>query len=83
MSQFVQWLKAEWETLERRTGEKYSARRLSIEAGLVSFENSSHPPFANLLDNLVLSQGLPNQALHFCHSIAPESPANTPITAFG
>ncbi|HID65052.1 MAG TPA: response regulator [Anaerolineae bacterium] len=34
MSQFVQWLKAEWETLERRTGEKYSARRLSIEAGL-------------------------------------------------
>lgn len=34
MSQFVQWLKAEWETLERRTGEKYSARRLSMEAGL-------------------------------------------------
>jgi len=34
MSQFVQWLKAEWETLERRTDEKYSARRLSIEAGL-------------------------------------------------
>ena len=34
MSQFVQWLKSEWETLERRTGEKYSARRLSIKAGL-------------------------------------------------
>jgi CheY-like chemotaxis protein/lambda repressor-like predicted transcriptional regulator len=34
MSQFVQWLKAEWETLERRRGENYSARRLSIEAGL-------------------------------------------------
>jgi transcriptional regulator with XRE-family HTH domain len=34
MSQFVQWLKTEWETLERRTGEKYSARRLSVEAGL-------------------------------------------------
>lgn len=34
MSEFVQWLKAEWEALEGRTGEKYSARRLSIEAGL-------------------------------------------------
>ncbi len=34
MSEFVDWLKAEWDTLERQTREKYSARRLSIEAGL-------------------------------------------------
>lgn len=34
MSEFKQWLKAAWETLEGRTGEKYSTRRLSIEAGL-------------------------------------------------
>ena len=34
MSGFVQWLKAEWEALEGRRSEKYSARRLSIEAGL-------------------------------------------------
>jgi len=34
MSQFVTWLKAEWESLEKRKGEKYSARRLSMEAGL-------------------------------------------------
>jgi CheY-like chemotaxis protein len=34
MSEFVRWLKAEKETLERRTGGKYSDRRLSIEAGL-------------------------------------------------
>lgn len=34
MSEFVKWLKTEWEALEGRTGEKYSTRRLSIEAGL-------------------------------------------------
>ena len=34
MSEFVRWLKAEWEALEGRRSEKYSARRLSIEAGL-------------------------------------------------
>ncbi|GIK43305.1 MAG: hypothetical protein BroJett011_71380 [Chloroflexota bacterium] len=34
MSEFGQWLKATWEALEGRTGEKYSTRRLSIEAGL-------------------------------------------------
>ncbi|HXV42909.1 MAG TPA: response regulator [Anaerolineae bacterium] len=34
MSEFVQWVKAEWEALEGRKGEKYSTRRLSIEAGL-------------------------------------------------
>lgn len=34
MAEFGQWLKTEWETLEGRTGEKYSTRRLSIEAGL-------------------------------------------------
>jgi CheY-like chemotaxis protein len=34
LSEFGQWLKAEWEALEGRTGEKFSARRLSIEAGL-------------------------------------------------
>ena len=34
MSEFVRWLKNEWETLERMTGDKYSARKLSIEAGL-------------------------------------------------
>jgi CheY-like chemotaxis protein len=34
MSEFINWLKNEWETLERQSGEKYSARRLSIEAGL-------------------------------------------------
>lgn len=34
MSRFVEWLKAEWGSLERRTGAKYSARRLSMEAGL-------------------------------------------------
>lgn len=34
MSEFAQWLKTEWEMMEGRTGEKYSARRLSMEAGL-------------------------------------------------
>lgn len=34
MAEFGQWLKSEWEALEGRTGEKYSTRRLSIEAGL-------------------------------------------------
>ena len=34
MSRFVDWLKTEWETLERKQGKKYSARQLSIEAGL-------------------------------------------------
>ncbi len=34
MSEFIQWLKAEWEAVEREKGRKYSARRLSIEAGL-------------------------------------------------
>jgi CheY-like chemotaxis protein/transcriptional regulator with XRE-family HTH domain len=34
VSEFVQWLKTEWGDLERRTGRKYSARRLSVEAGL-------------------------------------------------
>lgn len=34
MTTFVDWLKAEWEALEQREGNKYSARRLSIEAGL-------------------------------------------------
>jgi CheY-like chemotaxis protein len=34
VSEFVQWLKTEWETAEGRNGEKYSARRLSMEAGL-------------------------------------------------
>jgi len=34
MSEFVQWLTAEWEALEKREGKKYSARRLSIAAGL-------------------------------------------------
>lgn len=34
MSEFARWLKAEWKALEERKGEKYSARRLSIEAGL-------------------------------------------------
>jgi CheY-like chemotaxis protein len=34
VSEFGQWLKAAWEALEGRTGEKYSTRRLSIEAGL-------------------------------------------------
>jgi CheY-like chemotaxis protein/transcriptional regulator with XRE-family HTH domain len=34
MTDFVDWLKSEWEALERRQGEKYSARRLSMEAGL-------------------------------------------------
>jgi CheY-like chemotaxis protein len=34
MPDFVEWLKSEWEALERKTGSKYSARRLSIEAGL-------------------------------------------------
>jgi CheY-like chemotaxis protein len=34
MAEFGQWLKSEWEALEGRTGEKYSTRRLSIQAGL-------------------------------------------------
>lgn len=34
MSQFVAWLKAEWANWERQTGKKYTARRLSMEAGL-------------------------------------------------
>lgn len=34
MAQFAEWLKDEWDSLENRTGEKYSARRLSMEAGL-------------------------------------------------
>lgn len=34
MSAFINWLKTEWETLERQRGEKFSARKLSIEAGL-------------------------------------------------
>jgi CheY-like chemotaxis protein/lambda repressor-like predicted transcriptional regulator len=34
MSKFVDWLKTEWEALERQRGQKYSARRLSTEAGL-------------------------------------------------
>lgn len=34
MSKFVDWLKTEWEALERQLGKKYSARQLSIEAGL-------------------------------------------------
>ena len=34
MSKFVEWVKTEWAALERKQGKKYSARRLSIEAGL-------------------------------------------------
>ena len=34
MLTFVDWLKSEWETIERHSGQKYSARRLSLEAGL-------------------------------------------------
>ena len=34
MSRFVDWLKQEWELLERQTNEKYSTRRLSMMAGL-------------------------------------------------
>jgi CheY-like chemotaxis protein/lambda repressor-like predicted transcriptional regulator len=34
MSKFVDWLKTEWEALERKEGNKYSTRRLSTEAGL-------------------------------------------------
>ena len=34
MSKFIDWLKAEWAALERKKGRKYSARQLSIEAGL-------------------------------------------------
>ncbi len=34
MSKFVDWLKTEWEALERKQGKKFSTRRLSIEAGL-------------------------------------------------
>ena len=34
MSKFIDWLKTEWEALERKQGKKYSARQLSIEAGL-------------------------------------------------
>lgn len=33
-SEFIQWLKKEWEGLERRTHQKYSVRKLSLEAGL-------------------------------------------------
>jgi len=34
MSRFLDWLKHEWELLERRENEKYSTRRLSMMAGL-------------------------------------------------
>lgn len=34
MSNFIDWLKTEWLALERNTGQKFSARQLSIEAGL-------------------------------------------------
>jgi len=34
MSEFVDWLKSEWEALERKKSIKYSARQLSMEAGL-------------------------------------------------
>ncbi len=34
MTDFVAWLKNEWESLERQAGTKYSTRRLSLEAGL-------------------------------------------------
>lgn len=34
MTKFLEWLKAEWEALERREGNRYSTRRLSMEAGL-------------------------------------------------
>ncbi len=34
MSNFVDWLKTEWAVLERKSGQKFSARQLSIEAGL-------------------------------------------------
>lgn len=34
MSRFIDWLKTEWEALERKQGQKYSTRRLSTEAGL-------------------------------------------------
>lgn len=34
MSEFVDWLKSEWEALERKKGQRYSTRRLSTEAGL-------------------------------------------------
>ncbi len=34
MSNFIDWLKREWAALERKTGQKFSARQLSIEAGL-------------------------------------------------
>jgi CheY-like chemotaxis protein len=30
MSKFIDWLKAEWEALERKQGQKYSTRRLSV-----------------------------------------------------
>ncbi len=34
MSNFVAWLKTEWDALERKRGKKYSTRRLSTGAGL-------------------------------------------------
>lgn len=34
MSNFIDWLKIEWAAMEQRQGQKYSARQLSIEAGL-------------------------------------------------
>jgi CheY-like chemotaxis protein len=34
MSDFVEWLKNEWQALERRSQQKYSTRRLSVDAGL-------------------------------------------------
>lgn len=34
MPEFVAWLRSEWEALERKHGKKYSARQLSMEAGL-------------------------------------------------
>jgi CheY-like chemotaxis protein/DNA-binding XRE family transcriptional regulator len=33
-SEFVQWLKKEWDGLEQRTRQKYSVRKLSLAAGL-------------------------------------------------
>ena len=34
MTKFLEWLKAEWEALEGKESNKYSTRRLSMEAGL-------------------------------------------------
>jgi CheY-like chemotaxis protein/transcriptional regulator with XRE-family HTH domain len=46
MSKFIEWLKVEWEALERRQGRKYSARQLSIESGLSAntlYQLLNHP----------------------------------------